>query len=738
MPASKLARLITAKEANHLLFNDMARLLEGVLHMMEEPQQRQAAVLALKAVAVETCTIIPAERLGSTAAAALSAIRDAVVSEESSAADVDPVSSHHLVPAEFVAANEKFRNKIRRPLVTNSYDEVDAAFAELAAALESDLQPVVLEVRARQEGKAVRNKTEIVYDVHNNATWLKGTKTALSTVIGDDTALLIHPKDRNGKSADTRYSTWRVEEALFAYRRAAYQAEQVVAEQLRCLAGRLEGHLPELVGAAVFGMVVRALVGHVNEALRRRWTLPELGPEPATGESKFIEEIAASELAAVEVASAEEFDEALVAAAAAASSGGSDSSGRGLWRVEGVWPYWMDGNAPSTVLNSVESDGMILLTGPNMAGKSTIARTLLAVALLANCGLYVPARWAAVPRFDAFMVRMGASDSPAAGKSAFAVEMSEAHTIIRDATAHSLVMVDELCKGTEVTVGTTLAAAILEELERTGCRGIFATHLHSLFALPLHLPSVTEMCMQIRQTPDGVKAPTWQIVPGRCFASLALETAADCHLAPHIIERAAALLEKGAWRVEDGAAGIRSSGQESEKNAVMLEAREGENQLEGSSAPQADPEAELSDNNSGRSIEQALEVLREVSYGMSEGGTADHGSAIHYGMIRAGQAPPPMVVGRACVYVVRYSKGWFYCGETDDLAGRVRSHRSRAAQRGAEIAFAALPSGSGGKSSARSLEAQMIRAVQAAGFPMRSVSDSRHKHFANRDTACSE
>jgi DNA mismatch repair ATPase MutS len=138
---------------------------------------------------------------------------------------------------------------------------------------------------------------------------------------------------------------------------------------------------------------------------------------------------------------------------------------------------------------------MSLLTGPNMAGKSTILRSVCAVALLGACGLYAPAAAATLPYFDAFMLRNFSSDSPLEGRSSFAVEMTEMRYVLEDLTPNSLVLVDELGKGTEVRAGSSLAGALMEALDASRCRGVFATHLHSLLDLDLRWAA--------RQAPAG-------------------------------------------------------------------------------------------------------------------------------------------------------------------------------------------------------------------------------------------
>jgi DNA mismatch repair ATPase MutS len=125
----------------------------------------------------------------------------------------------------------------------------------------------------------------------------------------------------------------------------------------------------------------------------------------------------------------------------------------------------------------------------------------MAAALCGNCGLHVPASRAQVPRFDAFMMRMSSSDSPLEGKSHFAVEMADANTIIYNATARSVVMVDELCRGTEPSHGASIAGSILADLDTKGVRGFFSTHLHKILDLMdqeiLLLPNTKNFCMEV-------------------------------------------------------------------------------------------------------------------------------------------------------------------------------------------------------------------------------------------------
>ena len=110
-----------------------------------------------------------------------------------------------------------------------------------------------------------------------------------------------------------------------------------------------------------------------------------------------------------------------------------------------------------------------------MAGKSTILRCAASVALLASCGLHAPAKAARVRRFDSIVLRAFASDAPAHGRSSFAVEMDEMRAVLAGASARSLILVDELGKGTEAAAGAALAGAMLEALAARGCTGVFGS-----------------------------------------------------------------------------------------------------------------------------------------------------------------------------------------------------------------------------------------------------------------------
>ncbi|HEX3926924.1 MAG TPA: DNA mismatch repair protein MutS [Gemmatimonadales bacterium] len=148
-----------------------------------------------------------------------------------------------------------------------------------------------------------------------------------------------------------------------------------------------------------------------------------------------------------------------------------------------------------------EAARVLLVTGPNMAGKSTILRQIGLCALLAQIGSFVPAKAARIGVADRLFTRVGASDNLARGQSTFMVEMSETSAILHNATRRSLVLLDEIGRGTSTYDGVAIAWAVTEHLhDRIGCRTMFATHYHELMQLPERLAHARNMNVAVRDT----------------------------------------------------------------------------------------------------------------------------------------------------------------------------------------------------------------------------------------------
>src|SRR5207253_1435589 len=191
---------------------------------------------------------------------------------------------------------------------------------------------------------------------------------------------------------------------------------------------------------------------------------------------------------------------------------------------------------------------VMLLTGPNMAGKSTYLRQVALVVLMAQVGSFVPAEVARIGVIDRIFTRIGAHDDIAAGRSTFMVEMIEAATIVRSATARSLVVLDEVGRGTSTFDGMAIAQAIVEELhddQRPGGapKTVFATHYHELTALASALPRLRTYRVDVLERGDDVVF-LHSVVEGGADKSYGVHVARLAGVPDRVTQRAAALLEE--------------------------------------------------------------------------------------------------------------------------------------------------------------------------------------------------
>ena len=373
----------------------------------------------------------------------------------------------------FAEAEARFAGRVRPQVVRAELDKLRKCERELRGAVRRGFAALLEADEARGSGsgggsRARSRRPAAVHDYRNKALWLRlpaaaaKANAALSSTNDDGEggsadagADTLRPAmDRNGQRAADRYSTEAVDEARATYLHAAHNAELAVEAALRALAADLEPSTDAIAAACTLAKVAKALLLHTAEALRRGWALPAVAAE-------------------------------------------------GELSLRRLWPYWMprpsavytgSTSTDDTVSNDFVTDGMVLLTGPNMAGKSTLIRAACTAALLGNCGLFAPSEeGSAVPHVDALFMRTVCTDSPIEKQSAFAVEMLDMHAILRDSSHRTLVFVDEIGRGTEPGAGTALSAAFLEELDGRGCIGVFATHLHGVLEMPLALPN-TRLC----------------------------------------------------------------------------------------------------------------------------------------------------------------------------------------------------------------------------------------------------
>ena len=189
-----------------------------------------------------------------------------------------------------------------------------------------------------------------------------------------------------------------------------------------------------------------------------------------------------------------------------------------------------------------EAARILLITGPNMGGKSTYLRQVALIALMAHCGSFVPATGATVPLLDRIFTRIGAADDLARGESTFMVEMTETANILLHATADSLVVLDEVGRGTATFDGLSLAWAIVEHLhESVRAKTLFATHYHELTELAAMLPDLRNLSIAVREWRDQIVF-LHRVVPGTADKSYGLHVGRLAGVPDSVIQRATEVL----------------------------------------------------------------------------------------------------------------------------------------------------------------------------------------------------
>ena len=194
-------------------------------------------------------------------------------------------------------------------------------------------------------------------------------------------------------------------------------------------------------------------------------------------------------------------------------------------------------------LNST-SHNLLIVTGPNMGGKSTYLRQTALIAIMAQMGSFVPATRARLPVFDRVFTRIGASDNLARGRSTFMVEMTETAAILNTATQNSLILLDEVGRGTSTYDGLAIAWAAVEYLDaRTRAKTLFATHYFELTELAERLPGVKNCHVEVKETGGGIVFLR-RVLPGAADRSYSIEVAKLAGLPEEVVRRARAVLKE--------------------------------------------------------------------------------------------------------------------------------------------------------------------------------------------------
>jgi DNA mismatch repair protein MutS len=201
---------------------------------------------------------------------------------------------------------------------------------------------------------------------------------------------------------------------------------------------------------------------------------------------------------------------------------------------------------PNDTLLACDDAQIALITGPNMAGKSTYIRQVALITLLAQVGCWVPAKSCRIGLVDRIFSRVGASDDLARGNSTFMVEMNETANILNNATGRSLIILDEIGRGTSTYDGLSIAWAVVEHLHRDperGPRTLFATHYQELTQLEKHLPRLRNFSVAVKEWQDEIVFVR-RVIPGAADRSYGIQVARLAGLPLSVIERAKTILTK--------------------------------------------------------------------------------------------------------------------------------------------------------------------------------------------------
>ncbi|KAJ0970374.1 hypothetical protein J5N97_023251 [Dioscorea zingiberensis] len=484
--AAKLVKLLESKEANHIEFCRINHVVDDILQMNRNSELSKILHVLLEPTWAATGLQVNYEIMVHESGWISHRIDEIISRNDEKGQEI---SSFELIPQDFFEDMESsWKGRVKRIHAVEAFEEVDKAAKALSIAIREDFLPIVSRVKSVMSSFG-GPKGEICYARDHEAVWFKGKRfmpSVWANTPGEEEMKQLKPAtDSKGKR----------------YHEACEKARNKVLELLRGLSAELQNKINILVFSSMLLVIAKALSGHGKETM---------------------ESINRMEL-------------------------------------RGLSPYWFDASQGNAIKNNVEMQSVFLLTGPNGGGKSSLLRSICAAALLGICGLMVPADLAVIPHFDSVMLHMKAYDSPADGKSSFQVdyaetrmsliyalhnllpcessvfahiarlckryiiqiEMSEIRSIVMAATSRSLVLVDEICRGTETGKGTCIAGSIIENLDHIGCLGIVSTHLHGIFDLPLVVKNVVYKAMG-SEILDGVVRPTWKLIDGDAEESLAL------------------------------------------------------------------------------------------------------------------------------------------------------------------------------------------------------------------------
>ncbi|ONK57299.1 uncharacterized protein A4U43_C10F18640 [Asparagus officinalis] len=626
--AAKLVRLLESREANHIEFCRIKNVADEILQMHRNSELSAILHILLEPTWVSTGLKVEYEMLVTECGWISQRIGEII----SLGGETDQeISSPEYIPREFFEDMESsWRGRVKRIHAEDVFAEVERAAQSLSIAVMEDFIPIVSRVKSIMSTLG-GPKGEVCYAREHEAVWFKGKRfmpSVWANTPGEEQIKQLRPAiDAKGrKVGEEWFATNNVDNALTRYHEANEMAKVKVLELLRGLSAEMQVKINVLVFSSMLLVIAKSLFGHVSEGRRREWVFPELYKIP-----KCKNESSAQMAETLE--------------------------------LTGLSPYWFDVAQGGAVQNTVRMESTFLLTGPNGGGKSSLLRSICAAALLGICGLMVPAESATIPDFDSIMLHMKAYDSPADGKSSFQIEMSEIRSLVSGATSKSLVLVDEICRGTETAKGTCIAGSIVETLDQIGCMGIVSTHLHGIFDLPLATKNTVHKAM-LTEVIDGKIRPTWKLTDGVCRESLAFETALGEGIPERIIRRAEELYLSMNMKA------IGSKDLDSKSDLKVFDEDYSLRTIGGSTFG--------SMQLFQKEVERAVTIIcqKKLIELYKKKNTLE---LVEVTCVPIGvrEQPPPSTVGASSIYILFRPDKKLYVGQTDDLSGRIRAHRSK-------------------------------------------------------------
>ncbi|GER52219.1 DNA mismatch repair protein [Striga asiatica] len=665
VPPAKLVKLLESRETNHVEFCKIKSVLDDILQLYSNSELHKILKLLMDPTWVATGLKVELETLARECKFVSHRIGEIISLD----GERDQrITTHTIIPNEFFDDMESsWKGRVKRIHLEEEFAEVDETAKALSVAIEEDFLPIIGRIKAMTSPLG-GPKGEILYSREHEAVWFKGKRFAPSVwagTPGEEQIKRLRPAfDSKGKKVGEEwFTTLKVEEALARYHEAGDKAKAKVLQLLRNLSAELQAKINILVFASTLLVIAKALFGHVSEGRRRKWVFPTL-TQCHSSEDK-----------------------------------GTLHKSEGM-KITGLSPYWFDSSQGRAVKNDVDMKSLFLLTGPNGGGKSSLLRSICAASLLGICGFMIPAETAVIPHFDSIMLHMKSYDSPADGKSSFQVEMSEIRSIITRATSESLVLIDEICRGTETAKGTCIAGSIIEKLDSINCLGIVSTHLHGIFDLPLKTKNAVFKAMGARLV-NNQTVPTWKLMDGICRESLAFETAQREGVPEDLIKRAHDLY-------------ISVYG---EKSSLKL----GNSCYEVKVGEKSGP--------TEKGVAERFEILWEKVENAVVSVCGEKLGDLRCVSIGAKEQAPPSTIGGSSVYVMIRPDKKIYVGETDDLQGRVRAHRLEEGMQNASFIYFLVV----GKSMACQLETLLINQLPSRGFRLTNVADGKHRNFGTSD-----